>query len=302
MMRTIVALVLLCPLVSGLAHADDSTFEKKVAANPHGIVEVSSFAGTIDISAWDNAEVDVRADMGGGVDRIDVKADPGRVTIKVVVSNHMFRSDSTTLHVRVPRQSELDVSAVSADISTADVEGRSQLKTVSGIIKADVFDSSAEIKSVSGDVSLRGRGKGSGMGIRVSTISGNIRIDRASGDLDATSVSGDLTVRLDPTRNIRVRTTSGDVGLEARFAKGGYLDAETVSGDMTLHAISESGMDYEVNTFSGEIRNCMAVPPERASKYGPGQRLVGTVGGTGADALRVRVKSMSGEVDLCDKG
>lgn len=299
-MRT-AALVLLCSLVTGIAHGGDATFEKKVAANPHGIVEISNVAGTIDVSAWDSAEVEVRAELGGGVDHIDVLADPGRVSIKVIVPNQTFRSGSTNLHVRVPRQSELDVSAVSADISTSDVEGRAQLKSVSGSIKADVFDSSAEIKSISGDVSLRGRGKGSGMGIRVSTISGNIRIDRASGDLDATSVSGDLTVRLDPTRNIRVRTTSGDLGLEARFAKNGYLDAETVSGALTLHAISESGMDYEVNTFSGDIRDCMGAEPERTSKYGPGQRLVGTLGRTGADALRVRVKSMSGDVELCDK-
>jgi DUF4097 and DUF4098 domain-containing protein YvlB len=301
-MRTIVGLVLLWCFASGFAYGSDSNFEKKVAANPQGIVEISNVAGTIDVSGWDNAEVDVRAEMGGGVDRIDVSADSGRVTIKVIVPNHTFRSGSANLHVRVPRQSELDVSAVSADISTTDVEGRSQLKSVSGNIKADVFDSSAEIKSVSGDIGLRGRGKGNGMGIRVSTISGNIRIDRASGDLEATSVSGDLTVRLDPTRNIRVRTTSGDLGLEARFLKGGYLDAETVSGDLTLHAIPESGMDYEVNTFSGDIRDCMGAQPERASKYGPGQRLVGTLGRAGTDALRVRVKSMSGDVELCDKG
>ncbi len=300
-MRTVLSSLLLCSLLPGLAHGADSRFEKKVAADPHGTVEISNVAGTIDVSAWDNAEVEVRADMGGGVDRIDVTGDPGHVTIKVIVPNHTFRSGSTDLHVRVPRQSALNVSAVSADVSSAEVEGSLDLKSVSGTVKADIFDRNTEIKTVSGDVVLRGRGRGAGMGMHVSTISGNIRIDRAGGDLDATSVSGDLTVRLDPTRNVRIRTTSGDLGLEGKFQKGGYVDAETVSGDLTVRAVPESGLDYEINTFSGDIRNCMGAQSERVSKYGPGRRLIGSKGQTGGDALRVRLKSMSGDIELCDK-
>jgi hypothetical protein len=36
----------------------------------------------------------------------------------------------------------------------------------------------------------------------------------------------------------------------------------------------------------------------RVSKYGPGKRLAGTSKDSGA---RVRVKTMSGDVELCDK-
>jgi DUF4097 and DUF4098 domain-containing protein YvlB len=300
-MRTSIRALLLCGCLSGLAHGADNNFQKTVPADPHGVVEINNIAGRIDVSAWDNPEVDVRAEMGGGVDRIEVTGDPNRVSVKVIVPNHTFRSGSTELHVRVPRQSELDVSAVSADVASSDVEGRLQIKTVSGNVKADVFDKTTEIKTVSGDLSLRGRTKGVGAGIRVSSISGNIRIDRASGDLDATSVSGDLTVRLEPTHNVRVHTTSGDLGFEGRFPKGGYLEAETVSGDLTVHAATDEGMDYEVNTFSGDIHNCLGVESERVSKYGPGRRLIGTKGRSGSDNTRVRLKTMSGDVDLCDR-
>lgn len=285
----------------GLAHGMEPTFEKKLAADPHGVVEISNVAGMIDVSAWDNPEVEVRAEVGGGVDRIDATSDQGRIIIKVVIPNHSFRSASASLHIRVPRQSELNVSGVSADVSAADVEGPMQLKTVSGEVKADVFDKSIEVKTVSGDVVLRGHGKTAGAGLRVTSISGSIRIDRASGDLDATSVSGDLTVRLEPTRNVRVRTTSGSLGFEGRFLKGGYLDAETVSGDLSVRAIPEGVLDYEVNTFSGDITNCMGVESERVSKYGPGRRLIGTKGQPGSDGVRVRLKTMSGDVELCDK-
>jgi len=303
-MRVILRSLVLCGLglVAGLARGSDYNFEKTVSADPRGKVEITNVSGKIEVSAWDSPQVEVRAEMGGGVDRIDVVSDPGRVTIKVIVPNATFRSGSTDLYVRVPRQSELNVSAVSAEVTASDVEGPLQLKNVSGNVKADIFEKGAEIKSVSGDVVLRGHGKPAEQAIHVSTISGNIRVDRAGGDIDATSVSGDLTIRLDPTGNVRVRTTSGDLGFEGRFPKGGYIDAESVSGDLTVRAVDEEGMDYEVNTFSGEIRNCMGAESERVSKYAPGRRLIGIKGKPGSQNLRVRLKTMSGDVELCDKG
>jgi len=54
------------------------------------------------VRAWDNPEVEVRADVGAGVDRIDTTSDHGRVSIKVIVPNHSFRSVTTDLHIRVP--------------------------------------------------------------------------------------------------------------------------------------------------------------------------------------------------------
>jgi DUF4097 and DUF4098 domain-containing protein YvlB len=302
-MRTLL-LVLLGTCAVGLARADDHDFERKVAADPKGVVEISNVAGRVLVSAWDNPEVEVHGELGSGVERIDVESDHGRTTIKVIVPNSSFRTISTMLRVRVPRESELDVSAVSADVEATDVQGGLQLKTVSGNVKADIFQRNTEIKTVSGDVALRGQGGQSGPSqmIHVSTISGNIRVDHAAGEFDATTVSGDMNVHLDPTRSVRVRTTSGDFDFEGKLAKGGSFDVETVSGDLIVRAMTEAGMDYQVATFSGDIKNCMGVESERVSKYGPGRRLTGVDGKGGGEGSRVRLKTMSGDVELCDKG
>jgi DUF4097 and DUF4098 domain-containing protein YvlB len=301
-MRSLALLLLGAGAVGELAHADDSKFEKRLAVDPHGVVEISNIAGSIDVTAWDNAEVYVRGDIGPGVDKVDVSTDRGRTTIKVYVPNHTFRSASADLHIRVPRDSELEISGVSSEVIANEVEGNLQVKTVSGNVKADVYGRSAEIKTVSGDVVLRGNRKTpSTADIHISTISGNIRVDRASGDLEATSVSGAMTLRLEPSHTVRLRTTSGDLGFEGKLAKGASLDAETISGDLTVRAVPEGGLDYQVTTFSGDISNCMGVEAERVSKYGPGRRLNGTRGNGGVDEARVRLKTMSGDVELCDK-
>jgi DUF4097 and DUF4098 domain-containing protein YvlB len=293
-----------CAAVAGLAHADDSRFEKRLPVDPHGVVEISNVAGRIEVAGWDNPEVEVHGNLGAGVEKVDVTTDHGRTSIKVRVPNSSFRSAEADLRIRVPRDSELDISGVSSEVTTTDVGGQLQVKTVSGSVRADVYGRSAEIKTVSGDVVLRGRGKEgpSAAEIHVTTISGNIRVDRAGGDLEATTVSGDMTLRLEPSRNVRIRSTSGDLGFEGKLAKGASVDAETVSGDLTVRVVPDGSLDYQVTTFSGDIRNCMGMDAERVSKYGPGRRLNGSRGNGGAGEARVRLKTMSGDVELCDKG
>lgn len=287
--------------VTGLAYASGK-FEQRLPVQPHGMVEISNVAGRIDVQGWDNPEVEVRGDIGEGVDKVDFNTDHGHTVIKVRVPNHSFHSASADLRIRVPRDSELDISGVSADVGVADVEGESMIKTVSGNIRTDVFGRDAEIKTVSGDVVVRGKGKegAAGAQLHITSISGNIHVDRAGGDLEASTVSGDVSLKMEPSRSIRLRSTSGDIGFEGRLVKGGNIDAETVSGDLTVRARPEGGLEYQVNTFSGEIKNCMGVESERVSKYGPGRRLNGSRGSDG-DEARIRLKTMSGDVELCDK-
>ncbi|HZO21702.1 MAG TPA: DUF4097 family beta strand repeat-containing protein [Steroidobacteraceae bacterium] len=299
-MRTTIWLFLgVC--AAGLAHADTKTFDRTVEADPHGRVEISNIAGRIEVSGWDGKEVQIHGSLGEGVDRVDVDSGHGITSIRVIVPNHTFRSASADLQVRVPRESELEVSAVSADVGETGVQGGLQLKSVSGDVKADIFKATSEIKTVSGDIVLRGlRGQTDGAELHVTTISGNIRLDHGSADFEGSTVSGDLHIRVDSTHNVRVRTTSGDIGFEGKLLHGGSIEAESVSGDVTLRATPENGYDYDLSSFSGDITDCMGVKAERTSKYGPGKRLNGQEG-SAADGARIRVKTMSGDVELCNK-
>jgi Putative adhesin len=290
--------VLSTSLLTGLAHAEK--YEQRLPVQPHGMVEISNVAGRIDVQGWDNPEVEVRGEIGEGVEKVDFATDHGHTIIKVRVPNHSFHSASADLRIRVPRDSELDISGVSSEVVVNNVEGELMAKTVSGNVRTDVFGRDAEIKTVSGDVSLRGNDKGEGE-MHITTISGNIHVDRAGGDLEASTVSGDMTLRLSPSHSIRLRSTSGDIGFEGKLVKGGNIDAETVSGSLNVRASHDGSLEYQVNTFSGDIRNCMGLDSERVSKYGPGRRLNGTRGEDSGDEARIRLKTMSGDVELCDK-
>jgi DUF4097 and DUF4098 domain-containing protein YvlB len=113
-----------------------------------------------------------------------------------------------------------------------------------------------------------------------------------------TSVSGDLLLDVASVTTVRTRTTSGDLSLRGALARDGSVEAETISGDVTVRVKPQAGFNYEATSFSGTIGNCFGRHAENTSTHGPGSRLNGS---TGDGRGRVRVKSMSGDVAICDR-
>jgi DUF4097 and DUF4098 domain-containing protein YvlB len=299
-MRIVALLACGLAAAAGVAQAEGK-FERQIAAEPRGVVEISNVSGKVDVSGWDQPEVNVRAVYRGGVDHVDVTSEHGHTIIKVVVAHShgmsWFGSDAgeVDLRVQIPKGSELDISATSADVKSTGVEGVQRLKTVSGDVKAEIAQSNVEVKTVSGDVELLGHGQPADL--HVGTISGDVRLEHGAGELDLSSVSGDLIVSLDTALNVRVHTTSGTLKFDGKLLRGANFEAESVSGDVSVRASSESGYEFEATTFSGDINDCLKVTPQKTSQYGPGSRLNGTQGGGSA---HVRLKTMSGDVSLCD--
>jgi len=273
----------------------DRTFDRTVPAQPRGAVDISNVSGSIEVSGWDRAEVSVHADLDAGVERVDVSSDGGRTSIKVVLPHVSARGGEARLQVKIPRDSELNVSGVNADVTTTGMLGAQRLNAVSGDISAELAGADVELKTVSGDLHLKGHGQPAR--VRLSTVSGDVHVEHGAGDFEASTVNGTLIVSLDSARSVRARTTSGDVRFDGKLTHGATLEASTVSGDLNVRAGADGGYAYEVSSFSGDISNCFNASPERASHYGPGSRLSGT---RGEGAGHVRLKTMSGDVQLCD--
>ncbi len=276
-----------------------SSFDQTVAADPRGEVDVSNVAGSIDITGWDRPQVSVKANVSGG-EKVQVTSERGHVSVRVLGEEGGswfggFMHGSTHLQVWVPRASELDVAAVSADVTSRGVTGAQRLHSVSGDVTADLSGADNEVKTVSGDIDLHGNAQAGHS--RVSSVSGDVRFDNTAGDLDATTVSGELVAALSPANNVHLHTTSGDITLTGRLATGATLEAQSVSGDVKLHDAAQAGYTYEVRSFSGDIDDCFGKPAERNSEFGPGKHLTGTLGQGGAS---VRVNTLSGDVSLCD--
>jgi hypothetical protein len=194
------ALLFACALPLA-AFADNDSVDRKVAASADGEVVISNVSGTIDVRGWDRNEVQVTGHLGEGVERLDVETSGGRVVVKVVLPRGKSHDGDADIEVSVPRNSSVEVSAVSADVSSRGVLGTQRLKSVSGEVTADIAGDESEVRSVSGDVTVRGSGKP--VRLRVSSVSGNLDLTNAAGSLDLVTVSGDASVQMGDTSDVR---------------------------------------------------------------------------------------------------
>jgi hypothetical protein len=283
------------PLATSVALAGN--VDRKVAADAKGEVVISNVAGTIDVRGWDRNEVQVTGETEEGVERVDVDSTGNglHTVVKVVLPRGMSNHGEAKIEISVPRNSSVEVTAVSADVSSKGVLGAQRLKSVSGEITADIANVDSEVRSVSGDMTVHGNGKPAQL--RISSVSGNIDLSNFAGKLDLVTVSGDARAHLDEATEIRGRTTSGDLEVHTKLTNDGRIDVEGVSGEITLAVSAPGGISTEIESFSGDIGGCLAKNVERTSKYGPGTRLnLRSDGGA-----RVRAKTLSGDISLCDR-
>jgi DUF4097 and DUF4098 domain-containing protein YvlB len=282
-------------IAAGAAHAEELT--KKSAADPKGQVDIVNVAGTVEVVGWDRAEVEVHADLGSNVERLDFKTEGARTLVKVVLPKMSGSSGSSDLIVKIPRDSSLNVNTVSADQSISGVRGSQRLQAVSGGVETEFGAGGLEVKTVSGDILARGLdGKGS---VRATSVSGDVQLDKIGPELDLNTVSGDMSVRVsDRLDRARIKTTNGTLELMAALGKEARIDAEAINGDLRFTLRGDIDAEFDIETFNGDIDNCFGPKARKSREYGPGNELRFTQGKGNA---QVRVKTLNGAVGICQR-
>lgn len=281
-MKIILALALLS--VATLASGAGS-FNRQGAADPRGRVEISNLDGAVDITTWDRPEFSVEAQFGDNVDRVDVESQPGVTSIRVTPKRQSSRNGGAKLQIRVPAGSRIEATGVSASISLRGAFDRAELRTVSGNVVVEGRGEQLEVRTVSGRAEVTGTGAATRA--RVESVSGAVVVRQMAGDLEAQATSGKVTVSMPGAQRLRVRTVSGSADIEATLAPQAVIEAEVFSGALDARLNAPQGLRFDLSTFSGAVRNCLA----------EGQK----TGSTGAGNGNVRLRSFSGSISFCDK-
>jgi len=286
-------------IVFGLAFAMPlmaTEVDKILDAAPDGEVDVSNIDGAITLVGWSRDQVEVTGTLGRNVKELVFERDGDNVTIQVKVPRKSSRGSDADLTIKVPKDSSIDVTGVSADISVEGVRGVQRLQTVSGDVETESFGNDVSAESVSGDVGVEGNK--SDTETNLGTVSGDVTLAGGAGVVRAGSVSGDVVIDEGAFSRAELGTVNGNVIFRAGLRKDGRFSAETVNGDMDVEFAGDVSARIEVETFNGSIRNCLGPEAQRTSKYTPGLELSFTEGsGDG----RVEISTMNGDVSLCKK-
>jgi DUF4097 and DUF4098 domain-containing protein YvlB len=271
--------------------------ERQAAAAADGEVEIVNVSGEVRVIGWDQAKVQLQADVGRGVEEVEFDSDDDDVTrIRVKWPNDK-QAGATNLTVHVPRQSTLMIKTVSASQSIENVQGEQRLQSVSGAIDTTMGSEDLEAKTVSGQIVVKGNGKPASS--RVTSVSGEIRMEDVAGDLELSTVNGAIHVRATQIEEARLNTTNGEIRLQSGLTEDSRIEAEAINGMIEVNLRGKIHAQFDIESFNGGIQNCFGPKPRRTSEYAPGSVLRFEEGEGGA---RVRIKTLNGPIELCNKG
>lgn len=288
------SLVVLAAGVLSMPVLADEQVNKTIDASPDGYVEIYNTSGSIEVTGWKQNKVEVKGTLGDAVEELIVERDGDEVLIRVEVPNRHWGDIDADLFIKIPEESSLEVSTVSADIEVEDVLGEQSLESVSGDIETLGVENDVDASSVSGDIEIKGDG-GEGE-FEAASVSGDIFLMNLSGTFDAESVSGDVDIAGGRFDDVHFESVNGDQNFAAALINGGDLSAESVNGSVDIEFTEPVSASFDIETFNGSIRNCFGPKPERTSKYSPGLELRFE---TGDGDSTVEIETLNGSVSIC---
>ncbi len=289
------ALLLLLAL-SGAAQASSPISETR-SVNADARIDISNIKGDVTVSGWDKNEVSITGTLGDGAKKLAIDGSGSSLTIKVEPPDKQgwfnwgseSRMGNTSLDLKVPRNAEIKIEVVSADVALSGVAGRSLgVNGVSGKLRLDSDAKEVDVDSVSGNIELTGKAERG----HLETVSGNIRSRGLGGQVKFETVSGDIDAENGDYREINAGTVSGDINLRGKPTKDARIEVETMSGDVHLYLPADIAARIHATTFSGSIRSDFGKVKEE--ERGPGSSLDAQLGNDG----RVDLQTFSGDIEV----
>ena len=288
--------LLLLLAVSGGAFASTPISETR-SVNADARIDVSNIKGDVTVSGWDKNEVSITGTLGDGARKLAIDGGGSSLSIKVEPPDKQgwfnwgseSRMGNTSLDLKVPRNAEMKIEVVSADVALSGVAGRSlRVNGVSGKLRLDTDAKEVDVDSVSGNIELTGKAERG----HLETVSGNVRARGLGGQIKFETVSGDIDAENADYREITAGTVSGDINLRGKPTKDARIEVETMSGDVHLYLPGDIAARIHATTFSGSIRSDFGKVKEE--EHGPGSSLDAPLGNDG----RVDLQTFSGDIEV----
>ena len=276
-----------------VSRAADKPIDETRAAPPTGRVDIENVAGKVTISGWGQSQVSVKGTLAEDC-TLDFTNDGDRTIVHVKCPESRRPGFSrnhgeSTLDIKVPSGSAVSASTVSAGIDVSGVAGDLNLETVSGDLSIQGNPSRVESQSVSGKIDVLASTKR----VSAESVSGDILIRGPEREMDASVVSGGIRVEGGSFRSVEASAVSGDVLFDAALEDDARCEISSHSGTVDMTVPANTSAEFELQTFSGDIRTDFGKQGERTSKYGPGKTLDFTIG---SGSARVELNSFSGTV------
>jgi hypothetical protein len=256
---------------SGRVSLNVTSGDVRIRAIPGGEAHIRA---TFEISASSDADADrifesVQLQVDRSAGSLGVEESPGHHSVGAVIGRLFGGSGDYELTVEadVPTSAQMQLTAVSSDVTVTDLHGEQRYHTVSGDLSVNNSGGSVRLETVSGDATIRAE---------------------EAVAVQAQTVSGDLNITTPTLRSLRANTVSGDVELEAELTGSGDFRVETVSGDLGVGLVGSA--TFEIHGLSTDVSSEL---DHRLEGQIDRRRLI-----IGSGGPRLVFNSMSGDVSI----
>jgi DUF4097 and DUF4098 domain-containing protein YvlB len=129
--------------------------------------------------------------------------------------------------------------------------------------------------------------------VKVTDLRGNVEIGPVSGDVELRGVTA---------KQVRAKTTSGDVTFDGLIDPAGRYELATHSGDVRLHVQRDASAQLTVETWNGGVTSEFPItlkPGEHGIGSGNAKRFTFAIGG---GAARISAETFSGDITISSNG
>lgn len=219
-------------------------------------VEISSIRGPVEIETanGDTAEILItrRADNPADLqsDRIAIENKAGRLIIRGETAPGGNKNRHVNHHatLKLPRNINLAVNSISGPVQLGDVDGQTEVSSISGSVTLNTVAHQARLKSISGDVKI---GQVSGP-LDISGVSGSVTLDQVAHGANIQSVSGDVKIR-EANDTLDISSVSGSVSAVIAKLESGGVRINSVSRQVEVRFKTELGAQVTVTSVSRDI-------------------------------------------------
>ena len=289
MQRTVALAAAALMALLGTAAAQSRVEERRSAA-PDGLVRIDNPSGSTRVVGWDRAEILVTGTLAPGAEGLSFESSKRRAEISVDIDGNPHGSASQ-LEIKVPAGSRLEIDSLNASVEVTGVKGDVHVDTVQGSILIAGAGGEVDAENVNGSVEITGSTRRA----KAESVNGAVSVTGAAGEVAASTVNGRLTVSGGAFDRVMLETVNGRVAFDGELKPGAALNAETVGGAVELRLPEKTSAEFQITTFSGDVRNELG-PGARASNHWTTEKeLSFTLGGGNA---QVTVETLSGDVEI----
>lgn len=212
-------------------------------------LDVTNFAGDVNIKAWDKDAVRVEVNHS---DReiVDVKQGEQVLTIRSR-SARGGPPRSLDYTISVPSWMAVSIAGTYADVTMEGVGGDVAVETTRGDIVVHGGNGFVSLKSVQGAITLE-KAKGR---IEVRSVNESIHLADITGDLSAETTNGSIILDRIDSPNVDLYTVNGDISYDGPIKEKGVYRLTTHNGMIAMAVPEKVNATLMVRTYNGGFRS-----------------------------------------------